>query len=122
MKTVFIASSRKYYDGVKAIKVQLDALGVKGFYPYFELTNIEEDEEAKKSATMRHFPELDRVDALYVFSPDGYVGCSVTIETAYAFAKGKEIISSEPVSELAVRGLVSRVMTPDEFVKYCISV
>lgn len=120
MKTVFVASSRKYYDQVKEIKDQLDRLGVKGFYPYFEYHDgsAEDDEEKKKELTLRHFPELDQVDVIYVVAPDGYTGCSVTIESAYAYARGKEVITSEPAAELAVRAMVSQVMSPDEFIAY----
>lgn len=120
MKTVFIASSRRYYDQVKTIKKELDAKGVKGFYPYFDFHTgeAENDEELKKKLTMGHFPELDQIDVLYIVAQDGYVGHSVTLETAYSYAKNKEIISSEPIDELAVRALVSKTMTPEEFIAY----
>ncbi len=113
---VFVASSRKYYDRVKMLKAELDKFDVKGYYPYFDLPDIEGDDERKKQVTLQHFPEIDQVDTLYIVAPAGYVGYSVTIETAYAYAKGKRIISSEPITEFAVRALVSEVMTPDEFV------
>lgn len=120
MKTVFVASSRKYYDDLKRIKQELDKLGVKGFYPYFEFNaeSVEHDEELKKKLTLRHFPELDQIDVLYVYAKDGYVGYSVTIEMAYAYAKGKEIISSEQINEIAVRAMVSKIMNKEEFIEY----
>ncbi|MFH1405119.1 MAG: hypothetical protein ABIH21_03420 [Patescibacteria group bacterium] len=120
MKKVFVASSRKYYDQVKEIKEKLDELGVKGFYPYFDFHDdqVESDEETKKQLTLGHFPEIDEVEVLYAVTPDGYVGCSVTIEATYAYAKGKEVITSEPASELAVRAMVTSAMTPDEFIAY----
>lgn len=120
MKTIFIACSRRFYPQVKAIKEKLDQLGVKGFYPYFDWhsKDSETNEELKKKLTIGHFPELDQIDTLYVYAENGYVGYSSTIEIAYSYAKGKKIISSEPITELAVRALVSRVMTPEEFVNY----
>jgi hypothetical protein len=120
MKSVFVASSRKYYDQVKEIKKRLDELGVKGYYPYFEYVDdqIEVDVETKKQLTLRHFPEIDEIDVLYAVTPNGYVGCSVTIEATYAYAKGKEVVTSEPAAELAVRAFVSSVMTPEEFIAY----
>lgn len=120
MKTVFVASSRKYYDKVKDIKRQLDDAGVKGFYPYFEYHDdrAEDDEEKKKELTLGHFPEIDQIDVLYAWTPGGYVGCSVTIEITYAYAKGKEVITSEPVDELAIRAIVSDVMTEEEFIAH----
>jgi len=120
MKTVFVASSRKFYDIVKNIKSNLDKLGVKAYYPYFEFGDgfIENDEEKKKQVTLKHFPEIDKIDVFYIVAKDGYVGCSVIIEMAYAYAKGKEIISSEPIIELAARALVNKVMAPEKFVNY----
>lgn len=120
MKTVFVASSRKFYPIVKEIKSRLDELGVKGFYPYFEFgdDSIEDDEEEKKRVTLAHFPEIDEVDTLYVVARDGYVGYSVAIEITYAYAKGKEIISSEPINELAVRAMVTKTMSPKEFIEF----
>jgi hypothetical protein len=120
MKTVFVASSKKFYEDVKKIKTKLDKLGVKGFYPYFEFDAeaAEKNEALKKKLTLNHFPEIDMIDVLYVFAKEGYVGYSVTIEIAYAYAKNKEIISSEPIKEFGVKALVSKVMAPEEFVKY----
>lgn len=120
MKSVFVASSRRFYDLVKEIKSSLDKLNVKGYYPYFELGNgfVENDEDKKKQVTLKHFPEIDEIDVFYIVAKDGYVGCSVIIEMTYAYAKGKEIISSEPINELAARALVSKVMSPEGFVNY----
>lgn len=120
MKSVFVASSRKYYDKIKEIKTKLDDLGIKGHYPYFDYHNesVENNEEIKKKLTLNHFPEIDEIDILYVYAKDGYVGYSVTIEITYAYARGKEIISSEPIKELAVKALVSKVMAPEEFINY----
>ena len=92
----------------------------KGYYPYFDFHNdsIENNEEIKKKLTLNHFPEIDEIDILYVCAKDGYVRYSVTIEITYTYARGKEIISSEPIKELAVRVLVSKVMAPEDFVNY----
>lgn len=118
MKTVFVASSRRFYDIIFKIKAQLDDLGVKGFYPYVDKVDIESNPEEKKKVTLQHFPEIDGADVLYAVVKDGYVGFSVTIEIAYAYAKGKEIISSEPIKELAVSALVSKIMSPEKFIEY----
>jgi hypothetical protein len=123
MKSVFVVSSRKWYPEVKQIKNQLDEKGVKGYYPYFEIHDqvAEIDENMKKKLTLGHFPEIEEIDTLYVYAEDGYVGYSVTIEITYAFAHRKEIITSEPVKEFAVRALVNHVMTPDKFIAYITS-
>ena len=117
---IFVATSKKFYDYVKQlIKQPLDVLNVEAFYPFFNLKDeVENDEELKKNVTLSRFPEIDESDVLYVYAKDGYVGHSVTIEMAYAFAKGKEIISSEPVKEYAVRALVTKVMPAPAFLEY----
>ncbi len=81
MKSVFVASSRKYYDKIKEIKTKLDDLGIKGHYPYFDFHNgsVENNEEIKKKLTLNHFPEIDEIDILYVYAKDGYVGYSVIV-------------------------------------------
>ncbi len=120
MKKIFIASSRKFYDQVKTLKSKFDELGVIGFYPYFEFNgeSVEKDEELKKELTLKHFPEIDQVDVFYILARDGYAGISVSIEASYAYTKGKEIISSEQLQELALRAIVNRIKTPDEFISY----
>ena len=120
MKRVFVASSRKFYDKVKVLKSRLDELGVVGFYPYFDFADdsVEKDEKLKKELTKKHFPEIDQVDVLYILAEGGYTGVSVAIEASYAYAKNIEVISSEPVRELALQAIVSRVMTQVEFINF----
>lgn len=120
MKKVFVASSRKFYDEVKKIKAELDKREIVGFYPYFEYDDesVEKNKELKKKLTLKHFPEIDQADVLYIFAKSGYAGISVAIEASYAYAKGKEIVSSEPIGELAFQAIVSRVLKPDELYKY----
>jgi len=120
MKKVFVASSRKFYDEVKILKSKLDGAGIEGFYPYFDYSDeeVEADQELKKQLTLKHFPEIDQADILYIFAKDGYAGVSVTIEAAYAYAKSKEIISSEPIKEFALAAIVSKIIGPKELISY----
>jgi hypothetical protein len=53
-----------------------------------------------------------------VIASNGYVGLTTAMEIAYAHSKGKEVISSEQIEDLAVRSLVSGVMKPEELVDY----
>ena len=59
---------------------------------------------------------IDDSDIFYALLPDGYIGCSVTIELAYAYARGKEIVVSEAPAEFAVRALVTKINSPDQFI------
>ncbi len=66
--------------------------------------------------TLRRFPEIDESDTLYALLPGGHIGCSVTIESTYAYAKGKRVVTSDEPQEYAVRATVSEVCPPDEFI------
>ena len=67
---------------------------------------------------MKHFLEIGQVDTLYIFAPKGYAGISVSLEAGYAKGQGKEIVSSEPLEELAVRAVVNKTMSPKKFIEY----
>ena len=40
----------------------------------------------------------------------------MTIEMTYAFAKGKDVVASEPPADGALRALVSRALPPETFI------
>jgi len=116
--TVFVATSKRFYDGAEQLVGRIKACDVMVHHPYFHLdpTAVDADPDYKSRVTLQHFPEIDDCDVFYALCPGGYIGCSVTIELAYAYAKGKEIIVSEPPAEFAVRALVTGISSPDQFV------
>ena len=89
------------------------------YHPFFDRDQaaIDADPELKQAVTREHFPEIDACDVLYALAPGGYVGASVVIEMAYAFARGKRVVTSEAVGEYAVRALVSAVAAPPDFLR-----
>lgn len=117
-QAIFIASSKQFYPLAESIVTRLKSNGVRVFHPYFHLDHqvIERDPSVKSSVTLQHFPEIDECDVLYALLPGGYIGCSVTIEMSYAYAKGKRVIVSEPPNEYAVQAMVAEQCSPDEFV------
>jgi hypothetical protein len=116
--TVFVATSKRFYDEAERIVARIKARDVMVHHPYFHLdpTAVDADPDYKSRVTLQHFPEIDDCDVFYALLPDGYIGCSVTIELAYAYAKGKEIVVSEAPTEFAVRALVSKISSPDHFI------
>ena len=116
--TVFVATSKRFYDDAERIVERIKACDVMVHHPYFHLDPIavDADPEYKSRVTLQHFPEIDDCDVFYALLPDGYIGCSVTIELAYAYAKGKEIVVSEAPTEFAVRALVTKINSPDHFI------
>jgi nucleoside 2-deoxyribosyltransferase len=117
-ETIFVASSKQFYPLAESIVARLKTSGVQVFHPYFHLDHqaLERDPDTKATVTLQHFPEIDECDLLYALLPEGYIGCSVTIELSYAYAKGKRVVASEPPGEYAVRAMVSELCPPDEFV------
>ena len=115
--TVFVATSKRFYSEAIMLVDRLEELGVKVYHPYFDLNpdEVDADPEFKSQVTIRHFPEIDESEIFYALLTDGYIGCSVTIELTYAFAKNKKIIASEAPSEFAVRPMISEICSPEEF-------
>jgi len=116
--TVFVATSKRFYEEAEGIVERIKACDVMVHHPYFHLDPgaVDADPEYKSRVTLQHFPEIDDCDVFYALLPDGYIGCSVTIELAYAYAKGKEIVVSQAPTEFAVRALVTKITSPDHFV------
>jgi len=87
------------------------------YHPFFDRDqdSIEADPALKQAVTRDHFAEIDACDVLYALAPGGYVGTSVVIEMAYAFARGTRVVTSEPAGEYAARALVSEVAAPPDF-------
>jgi hypothetical protein len=116
--TIFVATSKRFYNEAEQLVERIKACDVMVYHPYFHLdpTEVDADPEYKSRVTLQHFPEIDNSDIFYALLPEGYIGCSVTIELAYAYARGKEIVVSEAPTEFAVQALVTEISTPDQFI------
>lgn len=114
-RTVFVATSKRFYPEAKLLCERLKAAGLRVFHPYFDRDQcaIEANLETKAAVTREHFPEIDASDVLYAFVPTGYAGISVAVGMSYAFARGKLVVVSEPPVEGALRALVSHASSPD---------
>ena len=115
--TVFVATSKRFYAEAAVLCDDIRAAGHMVYHPFFDRDqdSIEADPELKQAVTRDHFAEIDACDVLYARAPGGYVGTSVVIEMAYAFARGNRVVTSEPVGEYAARALVSEVAAPADF-------
>ena len=107
------------HSAAAALCRELRATGHPVYHPFLDRDQaaIDADPEMKQAVTREHFPEIDACDVLYALAPGGYVGASVVIEMAYAFARGKRVVTSEAVGEYAVRALVSAVAAPPDFLR-----
>ena len=116
--TLFVATSKRFYGEAQDLVEKLKDTGVKVHHPYFHLdpAKIDADSELKSQVTIQHFPEIDESEIFYALLPGGYIGCSVTIELTYAYAKGKKIVVSEAPEEFAVRPMVSDICSVQQFI------
>jgi hypothetical protein len=115
---VFVATSKRFYEEAQQIVNLIKDCGVTVHHPYFHFDpkSVDADPEFKSKVTLQHFPEIDDSELFYALLPGGYIGCSVTIELTYAYAKGKKIVVSDEPAEFAIRPMVSEVCNPDQFV------
>jgi len=118
MKSVFIAGSRRFFDEIeetisllKANEIDVQTAGKWD-------KSQEDTPKSEKEALLRAFRRIDKLDILYVFSEDGYIGKTVAMEIAYAYSKGKEIISSSRIDDFSAQGLVSRVLETKELLEF----
>ncbi|MCB9987907.1 MAG: hypothetical protein H6868_01080 [Rhodospirillales bacterium] len=115
---IALASSTKFYDETKEYVRQLQDAGFTVHHPAFEFDDAHDQtitQKEKESLTFRFLDLLDETNILYVVAKDGYVGYSVTIEIAYAYAKGLSIYSSESIREMAVNALVAKALPFTDF-------
>ena len=115
--TVFVATSKRFYGEAMKLVDRLQDAGVRVYHPYFHLNpdEIDADPGLKSKVTIQHFPEIEASEIFYALLPAGYIGCSVTIELTYAYAKRKTIVASEAPAEFAVRPMISEICSPEEF-------
>jgi len=117
MKSVFIAGSRKFSKDIERLVELCKENTIRGTTAG-KILNQEDTSESEKSALLRAFQRIDNSDILYITANAGYTGKTVTLEVAYAFARNKEIISSETIEDLSTRALVSKVMKPEELIEH----
>lgn len=115
--TVFVATSKRFYGEASKLVDRLKGSGIKVHHPYFHLDpqEVDADPAMKSKVTVQHFPEIEESEIFYALLPDGYIGCSVTIELTYAYALKKKIVASEAPAEFAVRPMISEICSPEEF-------
>ena len=117
MKSVFIAGSRKFCKDVEELVRLCKESGIE-VSTAGKPADGEDTFESEKAALLRAFQRMDSSDIVYIVAREGYIGKTVALEIAYAFARGKEVVSSETIEDFSARALISRVMGPEELVGY----
>lgn len=119
MKSIYIAGSRKFYDEieqlVKKLKDAKITVSTAGKWKNTQKDTLEN----QKAALLSAFNEIDSSDICYVYAKDGYIGKTVAMEIAYAYARKKKIVSSDILAEFSAQALVSGVVKPSELIGHC---
>jgi nucleoside 2-deoxyribosyltransferase len=115
---VFVAGSRKFVKEFGIAMKKFKEFEISATHGEKNISASEDTAETVKSDNERMFRKIDESDIVFVIAKDGYVGYSVSMELGYAYAKRKKIISSEEIKELAVRNLVSKVMSLEDLIEY----
>jgi hypothetical protein len=119
MKSVYIAGSRKFYEEIEKLVQELKDNKIKAANAGKWDKSQEDTLESEKVALLRAFQIIDGFDITYIYSKEGYIGKTVAMEIAYAHARKKELISSHKIEDLSAQGLISKVMKPEELIRYC---
>jgi len=118
MKSIYIAGSRKFYDEIEQLVQKINYAKIK-VSTAGKWKNTQKDTlENQKAALLSAFNEIDSSDICYIYAREGYIGKTVAMEIAYAYAHKKKIISSELLAELSVQALVSQIIIPTELIDY----
>lgn len=96
----------KYRDVALDTVARLRNLGMTPLFPNLdqglENKDYAESAEEKKRLALEHYAAIDEADAVYLLTPDGYMGTSLKLELGYAIAKNKPIYFSEPTKDLGL--------------------
>jgi len=122
MKSVFVAGSRrKSYRKINDLVQLLNDSGISATTAGKSEDVCNDTKESEQNSLLNAFRKIDESDVCYVFSTDGYIGRTVSVEIAYAHAKEKELISSEKLGIISTSVPISKVMNSEELIKYCSS-
>ncbi len=114
-----MCGSFRHYDEMVALRDVLLASGTTCEWPTSEgrrNPTTMTDEEAR-AAILVHLERMDRADLILVYNEDGYLGSSVVMEIGYAYARRRPIYTIAPISDPFLRGLVTGVVSAEEFLR-----
>ncbi|MBI5391496.1 hypothetical protein HZB00_00680 [Candidatus Woesearchaeota archaeon] len=117
MRSVYIAGSRRFFNDINFFAGILKENNIEVRIPKKGLSDRSFEKE--KEALFRALKLIDSCGVFYVFSKGGYIGKTVAMEIAYAYAKGREIIAMEKIEERSAQALISKIMGKEELIGYC---
>ena len=114
---IFIVGSRKYHSEIQHLCKELNKKGVKASTAGEWNPKIKDTFQSEKKALLKAFKKISASDIVYIYAKEGYVGKTVAMEIAYAYARNKKIISSEKIHELSAQALIIKVENTDKFLE-----
>jgi hypothetical protein len=114
---VVVSCSCKYADELAPFGKELTKMGITLHIPK-NSEAAETDQKVMKDIILDFYKLVDDCDLMYIYAPNGYIGKSVANEIGYAYAKKKQMISSEPIEDYGISPLVDKIMSPNELIKY----
>jgi hypothetical protein len=117
MKSIFVAGSRKFHSEIEKFLQACEKNGIKAQHAG-KWEGGSDTFESESKALLTAFGRIESSDILYIFSGGGYIGKTVALEIAYAYAKAKEIISTEEIEDFSARALVSKTLSPEKLIEY----
>ncbi len=112
MKSVFVAGSRKFSEDVMDVCNLLKNNDI-------DVNKGRDSTETESDKISQMFGRIDKSDIVFLVANSGYIGRTVLMEIAYAYAKGKEIISSCKPGDVQIQEMVSKILTKEGLVEYC---
>jgi len=115
---ITIGCSIKYRDTIQKVLKELKDLGIDPIFPNLDCNSENLDKANNMAETKRlaleHYRAINEADAVYLITPNGYMGTSVKLELGYAIAKKKPIYLSEPTNDLALDCYVKKFISLDK--------
>lgn len=121
---VIIGSFRKFYPDILSMVKSLNGLRIavlspkksKIIDPSQEFVVLESDTESTELPCVHYIEtkvleHIRKCDFVYLYNPQGYVGLSTAFEVGFAYASGKMIISTHPVSDITIAEFVDHVVS-----------
>ena len=126
MKSLIIGSFRKHYDQMLDIidhfnKAEIEVLSpnkAKIINPEDEFVILDSDPEHLSDKEIQDvvLSKIHKVDFVYLYNPEGYIGLSASFEIGYCHAHGIKIYAYEHSNELCFK-YVHEVKKPHEIVE-----
>lgn len=119
---IAISCSMKYRDLVRGTMTNFEKLGITPLFPNLDYSTENKDREntpeEKRRLALEHYTAINESDAIYLLTPEGYMGTSCKLELGYAIAKNKPIYFSELTNDIGLDCYAKEFISTDSLEKF----